>query len=464
MSIRALREKHGIRQTQLAGSAGVLPSVVEAWEKDEALNPAERARIEASLCKPFVLPSCSSKACVYCSRELDGSDEHVLLSSLGGRLVSKWISCLACNNRLGSGPHVSLFTPLHPLLLMAGARDGQGRVHAPLAGGTDSQGNEIEMWSGGEIRLRGRRVERRPRDDGREDVVVYANSVEEAMQVAKGIARKKGTDFEIADATHTIDAPPRWQFAPISIGGGDHWRAIGSMALALLAYAVRTESLLGDEDIAEVLKYVNGDAEVRCVWWALGIDLGLPEWALPASEPGLRNVIAVSADPGSGAVIGRVVLLGHLQFEVVLSNRWKGEHVSVAYAVEPTTGAEYGPHHLDAPWATRASAAVDLNLDLFRDALSEVNRTVSRHHEHHARTSHTERMSAQAVAEVLGGLPEGTLIEAHHMHDLAATMAELSMGLPRESPLVRKKSIERTFRGLEARSRLVLTSRRRPKV
>lgn len=463
MEVCALRHLHGIRQTQLAGATAVVPSVVEAWERGE-IDSDTYASVVASLSTPFVTrASGPSTRCVYCSHGLDGSQEHVLLSALGGRLTSTAISCRECNNYLGSGAHRSLYSQLHPLLLMAGARDGRGRVHGPVSIGLDSRGAPIEMHSGGEIRLKGPRVDRRPGADGLEEITVYANTPDEAKQIAEGIARKKGKPCQIEEAMHIVDAPPKWN-TKVSLGGGDHFQALASMVVALLAFRVGTDAVVADEGIQAICRYLRHD-DLRCVWWALGVDLSLPPWALPTDDAGLRNVIAVSGDPVSGLAIGRVVLLGHLAFEVMLSNTWKGDRLAVAYAVDPLTGAEFGPHDFDAPWTARASEPQDVDVDRLRRALGEINWKVSKQHAGHVSASHAERATAQAVAEVFGGFKDGDPIEPHHIQDLAATAAELFMSLGRKTPLVRRKPVERIVRGLEARDRLAPPKGRRvPKV
>lgn len=67
--------------------------------------------------------------CLFCDRDLDpGSEEHVFLSALGGRLATRKATCLVCNN--------------------AFANEETGKVDDALAKGFEEIRNGLKIWSG----------------------------------------------------------------------------------------------------------------------------------------------------------------------------------------------------------------------------------------------------------------------------------------------------------------------------
>jgi len=67
--------------------------------------------------------------CIYCSKALDGSKEHIIPDALNGRLISKEIICAACNNKFGLKIDPAFKTMLNPLLIALGF-DNANHTHA----------------------------------------------------------------------------------------------------------------------------------------------------------------------------------------------------------------------------------------------------------------------------------------------------------------------------------------------
>lgn len=76
------------------------------------------------------------KKCIYCSKPLDGSREHIIPDSLNGRLTSKDLICSECNNKFGVSLDPTLKELFNPLLLLLNANNAKG-IH--LEGLTDEK-------------------------------------------------------------------------------------------------------------------------------------------------------------------------------------------------------------------------------------------------------------------------------------------------------------------------------------
>ncbi|MDF0716958.1 HNH endonuclease [Muricauda sp. 334s03] len=75
--------------------------------------------------------------CFFCSNELDGSDEHIILKSLNGRLHSKQIICSACNNFFGLQLDTVAKEFFNPILLVLGLKNASGMIAENLEGEDD---------------------------------------------------------------------------------------------------------------------------------------------------------------------------------------------------------------------------------------------------------------------------------------------------------------------------------------
>jgi len=64
--------------------------------------------------------------CIFCSKPLDNSDEHIILDSLNGKLHSKEIICSECNNFFGSKLDSVAKNFFNPVLLVFGFKNASG--------------------------------------------------------------------------------------------------------------------------------------------------------------------------------------------------------------------------------------------------------------------------------------------------------------------------------------------------
>lgn len=72
--------------------------------------------------------------CLFCPNDLDGSDEHIILNCLNGKLHSKNIICSECNNYFGRFLDPKAKSYFNPILLALGISNASGVIAENLDG------------------------------------------------------------------------------------------------------------------------------------------------------------------------------------------------------------------------------------------------------------------------------------------------------------------------------------------
>ncbi|WP_084185060.1 HNH endonuclease [Desulfonatronum thiodismutans] len=91
--------------------------------------------------------------CIYCNKndfdEGKGSREHVILSSLGGRKMSRNICCVVCNNQLGEAIDEPTSKDLVALSNSAGITTGRDKESPTIKNVAMIEGQSLDLKSGG---------------------------------------------------------------------------------------------------------------------------------------------------------------------------------------------------------------------------------------------------------------------------------------------------------------------------
>lgn len=263
--------------------------------------------------------------CLYCPKPLDGSDEHIILSALGGRKSSTQILCAGCNNDFGSTIDAELLRTLQYFTLIVDP-PSRRRENAQKLRVTDDKGDVYEMRAGGKLKVPMRRVEP-------SKWIADASDAERlrhhAQRAADATRHRTGETVEVTSLTGEIKPGPfvlPGQFDNVSTT-----REMLKWVLNLLGIYVLTTDALRDPHILETERsFVSNGNPLPLAGY-------LEQSVIPGLYDGLLHyALAIQTPNGSvyweaSAYGGMVATSGHtapipVRFEPLL------------YVVDPITG------------------------------------------------------------------------------------------------------------------------------
>lgn len=275
--------------------------------------------------------------CIYCDdgffERNKGSKEHAILSSLGGRKISRNICCQACNNRLGKqidDPLSDNYSFFSTMLDITTGRNKPAPVQKQVG---EHQGRSFDIKPGGEIKFSKNDVQISNEGD-RTKFAIKANSVDEALKIIEGkLAGRKLSAKDIAE----LNARSVKSYTPkvgqrLAFGGSEQFRSIAKMALTYLATSISHDRLRCGI-FKGVIDFINGkDVENNFVSYT---NEAFPSTLTGNSEVDHRLVIASSEE--SKQVHAVLELYGNIRYFIVLTNDWNGPSLSKTYTVDPVT-------------------------------------------------------------------------------------------------------------------------------
>ena len=289
-------------------------------------------------------PLSASTLCALCPNPLDGSDEHILLSALGGRLHSRDILCSKCNTeRYSTTLDSELASSLGYFTTALNVLPGRRGEPPPFRGMHLPDGTPIALQPGGQLVRSKIQFSQQLQPDGKTHVFINAGepSMGKPLRATlEGVARKANkTPEELLQGAKLEFISEYANNVKLSIGIGDpaHLRAIAKMGITYAAYHLGTD----------IVRQPQFDAIRSFVVSGAGKDLGLVGWAnaddfpdlegLHAQEPPNHKLV-LSCNPDTGLVSCFVELFGAFCFRVLLSEQWSGRRFTAAYSQDPLTG------------------------------------------------------------------------------------------------------------------------------
>lgn len=283
--------------------------------------------------------------CIYCEwrareeigtfEKNKGSEEHALLSSLGGKKASRNICCQLCNNELGreiDSPFTDVYSHISTILDIKGDRRNSRRHRSEI----ELMGNDFDLVPGGTLELSKTKVRQEPKEDGSTDVFITASSMDEAMKIYKNMIEKHGLSNQeapILSASQEFLGMPPPQLKEIRIGGELHMRAAAKMALTYLATMISPERLR-DGTFSKVTHFIaKGDASFPKASMAKIIPIPKKQ---EFSEIDHRLLTICSKE--RKLAVGVLVLFGNIQYVIELSDQWSGPDKCKTYILDPISG------------------------------------------------------------------------------------------------------------------------------
>ncbi|MEM8673943.1 MAG: HNH endonuclease [Cyanobacteria bacterium P01_G01_bin.67] len=288
--------------------------------------------------------------CVYCKTAYfekgKGLREHIILSSIGGRKVSRDIDCENCNNKLGLEIDEPFSKRLGFFSTMLGITTGRNK-NAPIHKNfVKHEGENYDLLPGGKFRLSKTSVNFENKNiPEQESVSITAPNAEQALSKldqALGKWNKSRNDLTELKATHTKSYIPPIN-GQLPLGGETQFRSVAKMLLTYLATMINPK-ILRNGQFDRVIEYIHkGNNNYNSCFW----DFILP---IP-SEPKISEInhrIFIFASEEKKLVFGVLELFGYLKFSAVLTDNWSGGDLNKVHVIDPTTG-EKEEHEIVAP-------------------------------------------------------------------------------------------------------------------
>jgi len=279
-------------------------------------------------------------SCIYCTNqsfnEGKGSSEHVVLSSIGGRKLTKNVCCEKCNNKLGKEIDEKLSEELKFLSTMLGTITGRNRKVGPIKNIYEHNGKNFDFTSEGKLKLSQEYVKKTPlKNSNKSSVIVTADNISKATNRFEQISQKSIDKIDSVVVEKIIINNPRIK-GEINLGGQNQSRR--SIVKTMLTYAatlISPERLRGG-CFKSTIEYINGNNES---YDRLMFDTATQFPDRPFVDEINHRVFFVASNEYKKA-IGLFEVFGKLRFSTILSNSWSGPSISQGYAIDPVTGEQ----------------------------------------------------------------------------------------------------------------------------
>jgi hypothetical protein len=281
--------------------------------------------------KPVGAPVFANPLCRLCRTAEADSEEHVIPSAIGGRLVALGVLCTGCNGHLGSTVDAAFAKQFEVLRMMLGIEGDRGQSVSIRA--ADVTGRDVFLDPGMQLR-----AAPNPPAILREDEQGYEarfDSLEQARAFAESVQRKNpARKVEVTSVTESIVFPGPINLA-LEIGGPAVLRSAVKSTLSLLA----ARGVAGPPEVlARAWSYVGGALEEKEAGVAVHHAAAPSPWT-PASLGTVSHRIAARSNVARGFVEADVRYFGEIGFVIRIACAIP-DAISIAYGVDPLSGAD----------------------------------------------------------------------------------------------------------------------------
>lgn len=312
--------------------------------------------------------------CIYCQvatfESGKGSEEHVILSSLGGRKGSRNICCQACNNRLGDEIDEELSMELSFFSTMLGITTGRNKPSPTHKKAISHEGNNYDISHGGSLELSGADVKIEDTEDPKRKLVsITARNEEHALKLLEQVLGK--FDKSIEDLQE-IEAKFVTAYLPsvhrrISLGGEKQMRSIAKMMLTYAATLIKPERLRSG-CFNTIIDYINGE---NPGYDGIQFDSVTPFPEQPSIDE-INHRIFFATSENLKLAVGLIEIYGKLRLSAILSDKWEGPSLFKSYAIDPVSQAQ---ENIEMPVSEEIFNFLDgrnMNISYCASAISEI--------------------------------------------------------------------------------------------
>lgn len=260
---------------------------------------------------------------------VQGSGEHIIPNAIGGRKKTRCI-CVGCNSESGSRWDAVLTKQFNILCIFFGVKRQEGEVQNEMLRNAD--GEELVLSPRGTIQPRKPAFDERDIDSTKVRVWAQAPSRKQAIDILKGIAKKKGYTYSKADIEYTEEllGGELAVASEMDLAGP----AVGR-SLTKMVYVFSISNGLKKVGMLTAWNYLSGGTQRQCFCPYYEAD---PVVVRPIGIP--IHVLHVKGDPKEKVLYGYIELLGLFKYLILLSDRYTGDAIQFTHALDPTEGKE----------------------------------------------------------------------------------------------------------------------------
>lgn len=274
-------------------------------------------------------------SCVYCSSENfelgKGSKEHVILSSLGGRKISRNICCIKCNIRYGNEIDVSMSEPYQHFSTMLGIKTGRNKDAPTIRNAGEIGGRKFNVLPKGEIEYSSPLRNVKETKKGL-DISVSGRNEKELISLLSNIYKSNNIDLSKVNeikAKSVLTKSPTIK-GRFLFGESTQYRSVAKMLLTYMATMISPERLRSGI-FQEIIDYIKGSKGIHPVW---------VETSDMRQFPSISNInhrIFIFASKSKRTVYGCLELFGNIRYSAILSNKWSAVDINKCYIINPIT-------------------------------------------------------------------------------------------------------------------------------
>lgn len=266
--------------------------------------------------------------CFNCGDELTDENrtiEHIILDSIGGRLKSSRVLCIACNSHFGDTFDAALANQMKFFTAHLQVRREKGGIPR-LKGGVGADGTEYYL-DGGDTPVLAKPVfERTPIDNGTV-IKIIARSDKEMRQMLTGV-KKKYPSFDVEEAmkqaTKTIEQIDGYIKYETAFGGQDAFKSILKSAIGF--YLHTGGSLDVVDELRTELSNPTPTSKVRHFY---------PSESFYRKEAGeIIHLLHLKSNRHEKTLYCIVEFFSIFSYVVTLSTDYKGPKVDKTYAFD----------------------------------------------------------------------------------------------------------------------------------
>jgi len=259
------------------------------------------------------------KSCYCCGTNLNKDNfsvEHIIPNSIGGKLKSANLLCVACNNILGSEIDNELAKQLNFFMNFFMLEREKGKFQ-PIKGKTKE---------GEEYILNGTEIKSKPKISVGQDSVSFSGNDENDLKVYfKGLL-KKYPQLKMEDIIANANKGRYFLNEPVSVdlnvGGEKVFRAITKIAVNFYIYNG------GDRKyITNILDNIKGIDKSKRTWY----HFGFADENLKVDKNRLYHFIKLIGSSEEKAIYCYIELFGTLKFIIYLNDNYEGNDFDYQY-------------------------------------------------------------------------------------------------------------------------------------
>jgi len=250
--------------------------------------------------------------------------EHIILNSIGGKLISSSIICQSCAPEFDS-IDTSLSNQLNFFGLMLNIKRDRGE-NPPVKARIIRTGDEISLNAGGKPVLI-RPIIKENQHDG--SISIGARDRKEMRIALKGLKRKYSFNEDIEALLNQANSEASYFDEPVNynllIDSEKQFRAICKMIVNFYMHKNGNR-----EQILHLIPYIKNGRQQNCVWYYYPFD----NFDLDKEPVQILHQLFIKANSKEKLIYGFVELFSTFKFLILMSDKYIGDSLQYSYCFD----------------------------------------------------------------------------------------------------------------------------------